>query len=183
MRWPLEAAGCIRISTAVLLLMKFDAPTVLYYAIFRCRSQWTSYLPTPFASLPPPSKRKGQSMKKETQEVRANGTCNVIKVPTNRNELKNAMRKISSKPFASAQAHHGLPWKYREWFAKIGLNINDPKHGAWVKGGGNGGHQSWSKEYDNVWKEFIENNPNASANQVECYYYKIRSYKQWGGGF
>lgn len=93
------------------------------------------------------------------------------------------MEKISSKPFPDAQAHHGLPWNNREWFAERGLNVNDPKFGAWVKGGGNGRHQSWSKAYDNVWNKFITDNPTATAHEVEKFYNSIRPNKSWGGGF
>ena len=113
----------------------------------------------------------------------AEGVVKAIDTPTNRNGLRRAMEKISSKPFADAQAHHGLPWNYREWFAEKGLNVNDPKFGAWVKGGGNGGHQSWSKDYDKVWGKFIEENINATVEQIEKFYNTIRKNTQWGGGF
>ena len=119
---------------------------------------------------------------KEADDV-ASGVGKAITAPTNRNGLRSAMEKISPKPFAEAQAHHGLPWNYREWFAQRGLNVNDPKFGAWVKGGGNGGHQSWSKAYDNVWNKFITDNPNATAQQVEKFYNSIRTSSKWGGGF
>lgn len=103
-----------------------------------------------------------------------------ISAPTNRSNLRSAM---GDPPFAGAEAHHGLPWKNREWFAEKGMNVNDPKYGAWVRGGGNGGHQSWSKQYGNVWDDYILDNPSATKNQIENYYNSIRSDPKWDGGF
>lgn len=54
-----------------------------------------------------------------------------VPVPKNRNGLRRAM---GEKPYDNALAHHGLPWKYREWFAKRGLDVNDPQFGSWVRG-------------------------------------------------
>ena len=68
-------------------------------------------------------------------------------------------------------------------YARKGLNVNDPQYGAWVKGGGNGGHQSWSLEYNRVWDNFIFENKNATASEVLNFLNSIRSDARWGGGF
>lgn len=111
------------------------------------------------------------------------GSSKAIKAPTNRNGLRNVMLKNGSKPFADAQAHHGLPWKYKDWFAEKGIDVNNSKYGAWVKGGGKGGHQSWSKAYDEAWNRFILRNPNATVEQIEAFYNSLRTNSKWGGGF
>lgn len=111
------------------------------------------------------------------------GVRNAIKAPTWQGGLKYAMNKIGPKPFADAQAHHMLPWKHKDWFASKGLNVNLPEFGAWVRGGGNGGHQSWSKAYDKVWEGFIEDNPNATSEQVIEFMNKVRQNPKWNGGF
>ena len=59
-------------------------------------------------------------------------------------------------PGEGYQAHHGLPWHYVQEFSKVGININDPQYGRWVKGGGNGGHQSWSRTYDQLWWKYFK---------------------------
>ena len=30
-------------------------------------------------------------------------------------------------------AHHMLPWMFKDWFAAHGLDVNDPRFGAWVR--------------------------------------------------
>jgi len=106
-----------------------------------------------------------------------------ITAPTNRSGLRNAMLKQGAKPFNDAQAHHGLPWEFRNWFAGKGLNVNNPNFGAWVKGGGNGGHQSWSKAYSNEWLKFMTRYPDASSVQISKFFNSIRTSMRWGGGF
>ena len=113
------------------------------------------------------------------------GATKAITAPTNRGGLRDALLKQGTKPFADAQVHHGLPWEFREWFASKGLNVNDSKYGAWVKGGGNGGHQSWSNAYSAEWQKFINNpsNRNATPAQIEDFYNSLRQDVRWGGGF
>lgn len=76
-----------------------------------------------------------------------------------------------------------MPWYHREWFAQRGLNVNDTRFGTWVRGGGNGGHQSWSVAYNNVWSEFIGSNSNATSQQVIEFLNYVRTNPMWGGGF
>jgi RHS repeat-associated protein len=66
------------------------------------------------------------------------------------------------------QAHHDLPWEFRNWFAEArrGLDVNDPNFGRWVEGTPPGQHQNWSHAYSDAWRTFIENNPTADRWQV-----------------
>jgi hypothetical protein len=77
------------------------------------------------------------------------------------------MAKLGDPPpeFQRPQAHHDLPWKFREWFAGEGrgLNVNDTQFGRWVEGGV---HQSWSRAYNNAWETFIQGNQSAGRSQV-----------------
>ena len=106
-----------------------------------------------------------------------------VSVPTNRKGLRRAMEKLGGVPFEGAETHHGLPWNYRDWFASKGINVNDPKYGAWVMGGGNGGHQSWSRAYDYEWRRFINRNKGATVQEIESFYNHIRNNPTYGGGF
>ena len=128
------------------------------------------------------AKQIGSSVSKVAGKVFGKGGVKAITAPTNRNALKNAM---GDAPFDGAQAHHGLPWNYKNWFAGKGLNVNDPKYGALVKGGGNGGHQSWSKAYDKVWRDFINRDLDGKVNakQIKQFYNSIRTDVRWKGGF
>lgn len=66
------------------------------------------------------------------------------------------------------QAHHSLPWQFRNWFAgpRRGLNVNNPRFGRWVEGTHPGQHQNWSQAYNDAWQAFIESNPVADKWQV-----------------
>lgn len=81
--------------------------------------------------------------------------------------------KEGPAPGSNYQAHHGLPWEHKDYFGKAGLNVNDPKWGRWVKGGGNGGHQSWSKRYGNIWTTYKEAHPNPNADDIIDFFYKL----------
>lgn len=69
---------------------------------------------------------------------------------------------------SNPQAHHDLPWEFRDWFAGPGrgLNVNDLHYGRWVAGTPPGYHQVWSWEYNNAWQTFIDAHPYADKWQV-----------------
>jgi hypothetical protein len=96
--------------------------------------------------------------------------------PTNRAGLRSAMDAPPSN-MVNPQAHHDLPWTYREWFAGEGrgLNVNDPAYGRWVEGTPPGPHQMWSNDYELEWMTFKSNNPNANKLQVLNFLEKLLS--------
>jgi hypothetical protein len=61
------------------------------------------------------------------------------------------------------QAHHELPWKHRNFFARRGMNVNDVQYGRWVEGVQ---HRRWSREYTRAWDEFVEEEREATAAQI-----------------
>jgi len=93
-----------------------------------------------------------------------------IQPPTWRGGLRNNLQKLGSPPatFNNPQAHHNLPWKFRDWFAGQGrgLNVNDPQFGRWVEGSPQGPHQNWTRAYEDAWTEWIGNNQNASQQDT-----------------
>jgi RHS repeat-associated protein len=94
-----------------------------------------------------------------------------IKPPTDRGGLRKAMEKAGIKPppgMKSPQAHHDLPWRFKDWFAaeRRGLNVNDPQFGRWVEGTPPGQHQVWTRAYEDAWTEWILKNQNATRQQV-----------------
>lgn len=90
-----------------------------------------------------------------------------ITPPTSRGGLRSQMGP-SPAGMVNAQAHHNLPWKFREWFAQPGrgLDVNDPAFGRWVQGTPPGQHQNWTRAYENAWTAWIEANSNATRQQV-----------------
>ncbi len=94
-----------------------------------------------------------------------------IQPPTDRSGLRKAMERAGIKPpptMKNPQAHHNLPWKFKDWFAGKGrgLNVNDHQFGRWVEGTPPGQHQSWTFEYEQIWENWIRDNPNATREQV-----------------
>ena len=76
------------------------------------------------------------------------------------------------------------PYEPENWFTQKGINIHDPKWGAWVQGGrGQGVHQSWSLDYNREWEKFILENGGASIADIERQLNIMRVDPRWGGGF
>ena len=92
---------------------------------------------------------------------------------SNRGQLKKNMLSEGPSPGPNYQAHHGLPWKNRDYFSQAGLDVNDAKFGRWVLGGGNGGHQSWSSRYGALWDDYISRHPIPDAADIVDYFNKL----------
>ncbi len=83
-----------------------------------------------------------------------------------RGKLKENMKNAgNTKPadMKNPEAHHGLPWKFKDWFAAHGLDVNQAEYGFWVE---RGQHQKWSRDYNDTWGEFIEANPFATIENI-----------------
>jgi hypothetical protein len=63
-----------------------------------------------------------------------------VAVPEKHGGLRKAMEQISPRPSSIHEAHHDFPWVQKEWFAKHGIDVNDPAYGRWIK---NEEHRSW----------------------------------------
>ena len=94
-----------------------------------------------------------------------------------RNQLRVNMIELFGNPGAGYQAHHGLPWAFKDYFDAAGININNPFFGRWVKGGGNGGHQSWSYRYNKIWENYINNHALPNAADIIDYFLKLNGGK------
>ena len=88
-------------------------------------------------------------------------------------DLKKNMLKEGPAPGDGYQAHHGLPWADRDYFSAAGLDVNNARFGRWVIGGGNGGHQSWSYRYGQLWKKYIKAHPIPDATDIINYFNKL----------
>ena len=66
------------------------------------------------------------------------------------------MEAIQKAPFPTAQAHHDLPWNFKNDFAKVGLDINDPAFGRWISQlDHNVWHTQMQKPYNDFWNDFF----------------------------
>lgn len=78
-----------------------------------------------------------------------------IQAPKSRGGLKSAMEKSSRKPtLYKVEAHHDLPWKHKVWFARRGIDVNNPAFGRWVAASD---HDLWHKRAMPKFNEFWEN--------------------------
>jgi hypothetical protein len=71
--------------------------------------------------------------------------------------------KISDVIPPNSHAHHVFPQRYAPDFFKAGININDPKFGAWWKASE---HLKNANSYNAVWKDFFMKYPNATQPQI-----------------
>ena len=81
---------------------------------------------------------------------------------TARNFSENLARLTGKIP-KNAHAHHVLPQKFEDLFGKAGINIHDPRYGAWVDADA---HARWSYRYNEAWREFFEGNQNPTKEQI-----------------
>lgn len=55
----------------------------------------------------------------------------------------------------------------------LNLDVNDARFGRWVRGGGNGGHQSWSYRYGKLWDDYVVNHPIPDAADIIDYFERL----------
>jgi RHS repeat-associated protein len=84
------------------------------------------------------------------------------------NFAKNLQNRVE-KPtnIKNPQAHHMLQQALEARFKKLGINIHDPKWGAWVEGAPPGSHQKWTSAYQREWGTWLDNNPNSTIEDIE----------------
>jgi hypothetical protein len=67
-------------------------------------------------------------------------------------------------------AHHTLPQFLEKWFAKLGINIHEPKYLVWYE---KTLHQKNSSAYTKDWKSFLKeyekNSATPTIEQIEEY--------------
>jgi hypothetical protein len=63
--------------------------------------------------------------------------------------------QVVGQPFGS-QAHHVFPQKFARDFEQLGINVHDPRFGAWWDAVEHGKH---SRAYNDAWDEFFQGNP------------------------
>lgn len=61
------------------------------------------------------------------------------------------------------QAHHIFPRKFEKYFAKRGIDINDPKYGVWMD---ERKHLSGANAYNKEWEAFFEKYSNATKEDI-----------------
>ncbi|HEY8207039.1 MAG TPA: hypothetical protein VIG99_06150 [Myxococcaceae bacterium] len=78
------------------------------------------------------------------------------------NFRKNLGRLTGGIP-EGADAHHVFPQKYADKFTAAGINIHDPRYGAWWE---TTAHQRVGFEYNEQWRKFFVDNHVPSTEQI-----------------
>ena len=66
--------------------------------------------------------------------------------------LKKNMVQLYGEAPAGTHAHHVFPVKYKDFFDRFGMDINNPGHGVFLE---EHHHLSHAKEYNKQWEDFI----------------------------
>ena len=83
------------------------------------------------------------------------------------NNFRENLTKITKETVdAEYDAHHVFPQRYREKFAEAGLNIDNPKYGAWWE---KTSHLKNAYQYNQNWSKFIFDHPNPTQEQILDY--------------
>ena len=70
------------------------------------------------------------------------------------NFRRNLTREIGE--VAGAEAHHVFPHALRTDFAKLGIDVNNPRFGAWWE---KAGHRANAHAYNREWRQFLNTDP------------------------
>jgi hypothetical protein len=71
-----------------------------------------------------------------------------------RGMLRTAMENLP-RPSSLHAAHHDFPWAQKEWFARHGIDVNNPAFGRWIKKDRHGSwHGNQGGEFNAWWREF-----------------------------
>ena len=84
---------------------------------------------------------------------------------TERNFRSNLKQFSGMSPPRDMHAHHVFPKERAKEFAERGINVHDPKHGAWWQDSphweAHGKHK-----YNNVWRRLLDKNPPLNKEQL-----------------
>jgi RHS repeat-associated protein len=79
-----------------------------------------------------------------------------LKELTRDNFRENLIRYTGNSPYPDMHAHHVFPHEFRDKFWSAGIDVNDPRFGAWWDAGA---HLNNHKKYNDEWREFLRQNP------------------------
>ncbi len=81
-----------------------------------------------------------------------------------RNFRHNLMQRIPiPEGMINPTAHHILPQEFVQKFKNLGVNINDPIWGTWMKGSG---FDKWHRNWNKRWGAWLDRNANATAAEI-----------------
>lgn len=97
-------------------------------------------------------------------ELTGTGTAGVAYREFTEENLRLNMKILTGKnPGPEIHAHHVFPRNFSDDFERLGINVNDPRFGAWVEAGWHnkvvhqGGQMGGA--YNREWRRFLDGNP------------------------
>ena len=76
--------------------------------------------------------------------------------PFTEGNFRENLARLTGKMPEDAHAHHVFPQKFEEQFHQRGINVHDPKFGAWWE---RSSHLKNSAEYLKRWRDFLRPEP------------------------
>ncbi|MFL6144411.1 MAG: WXG100 family type VII secretion target [Labedaea sp.] len=85
------------------------------------------------------------------------------------NDYTKGMEEIYGAPPKDGHTyvgHHNYVVKFGRRFEELGINTNDPAWGSWVR---ETDHQGFSRQLEQDWSSFFQNNPNATRSDAVAF--------------
>ncbi len=101
-----------------------------------------------------PNKAPGEGSQHQDSGA-AKGTGGGFKPFTEGNFRENLARLTGRLP-KEAHAHHVFPQQFAKEFRQVGINVHDPKYGAWWE---QSSHLKNAAQYNRLWEKFLERTP------------------------
>ncbi|MCK4543255.1 MAG: hypothetical protein KAU17_13560, partial [Spirochaetales bacterium] len=89
-----------------------------------------------------------------------------IKGSFNKSNFRKNLKRYTGESGYGKHAHHVFPQEFINDFEALGIDIHDPRGGAWWEGSD---HLNKAKEYNQQWETFFQENPTAKPEDVLNY--------------
>ncbi len=95
---------------------------------------------------------------------------------TSKGGFRKALQTFTGFEGEGMEAHHVFPQKYKSYFTKVGIPIDQPQFGAWVDAEA---HRRFSYEYNQYWDNFL-NRLGPNPTKEECMNYGRELSRRYG---
>jgi RHS repeat-associated protein len=107
--------------------------------------------------------RSAESVSKVSKGEKVVKTVTQIPKAT-KNNYRKVLQQTTGKKGVGYQAHHTLPQKYREYFEKLGINIDEPGNVVWRE---SKSHQKKSAQATKEWDKVMKSPPKTKQEALE----------------
>lgn len=86
-----------------------------------------------------------------------------LDVTSHRKAIRKGLAELTGEAPAAAHAHHMFPVKHGDKFAAAGIDVNDPRYGAWW---GATSHLQNARGYNEAWGQFLDSPTPRTADEI-----------------